>query len=208
MFRELGDPDGGRDLVEQACRITTEQEYAFWQALALCNQAWLTAATGDLDTAIAQVTLGLEILDATGSIANRAYFQSYVVEIRLARGEAQQALSDAERGLIMCREGLGPHFEPELLRLKGKALGALGHSTLSEDHFRAAQSLARVHGMRLFELRAVTDLAASAARRGCVQEAEALFASVSRNWPEGEDAPELARARGVWSGVKPALATL
>jgi class 3 adenylate cyclase len=198
VCRELDDTELGGFFLERALRLSLEHDFAFWHALSLCVQSWLLAEQGEsADKALDAISTGLGALDLIGAVVNRAYFQSYLVDVHLRSGRLNAAIQAAEEGLSMCREGLGPMFEPELLRQRGVALLRSQNDQDAEEHLRAALAGARLQGMRLLELRASRDLACMLRSQGRQAEAHEIFEKTCRAWPDGESSTRLVAARRV-----------
>jgi class 3 adenylate cyclase/tetratricopeptide (TPR) repeat protein len=203
LCRELNDAERAEFFQQRALQLSTEHDFAFWRALSLCVQSWLLAEQGNLDHALQQISGGLGVLDALGAVVNRACFQSYLVDVHTQGGRFEAAMHAADEALSMCREGLGPMYEPELLRQKGIALVRSGESQDAEEHLRAALSSARLQGVRLLELRAARDLAVLLRAQGRVAEGTEIFEKTRRAWPDGESSPQLIAARRVVEGTMP-----
>ena len=101
-------------------------------------------------------------------------------------------LADAERLARASGEML---TFPELLRLQGVLAAAVGDQRAGEKRMRAAIEVAIAQGARLFELRAVRDLARLWAERGERQKAAELLAPVYGGFTEGFDTPDLKEAK-------------
>ena len=192
LCRELRLPDLGERYVSRARTIAERHGYSFWHAIALCNAGWLKLEAGDSDGALDDVRGGLAILDLAGAMINRPFFQTYLVEVHLARGENDRAISAAEAGLEMCRNAVGSHHA--LMRQKGLALGRHGALEAAENHLRAAASLARIDGQRRTELLAARDLAALQACRGTGSDGMQMFERAAAEWPDTEKAPFVVQA--------------
>ena len=88
------------------------------------------------------------------------------------------------------------HYLPELHRVRGEALAALGpvNSEAARGALRRALELARGQGARLFELRATVSLL----RRGAEDDRASTLAALKAlyaGFTEGFDCPDLVEAR-------------
>jgi tetratricopeptide (TPR) repeat protein len=195
LAREWHDVAGARELAARVSSLSAEHDFLFWRALGLCVQGWVTLRTGDAPGAMALAQKGLVMLDDIGSLVNRTYFLSYLVEACLGADELEEGLRAADEALSICRESLGPMYEPELLRLKGALLVASGAEELAIEHFRAALAQSRLSGVRLLEARAARSLAEVLVRRGMRREAEEALQKSCSGWPEGAAGHDLQSAR-------------
>jgi predicted ATPase len=84
---------------------------------------------------------------------------------------------------------------PELLRLRGLLAAAAGDRQAAEEPLRAGLEVAATQGARLFELRAVCDLARLWSKRGERRKAAKLLAPIYGSFVEGHDTPDLREAR-------------
>ncbi|MBM4362963.1 MAG: hypothetical protein FJ104_09805, partial [Deltaproteobacteria bacterium] len=187
LARELGDVPLAAELTLVASQLASEHELLFWRALAFCVEGWLAARAGAAGGADL-VRMGLSILDASGAIVNRSYFQTVLVEVLTLAGQDVDAEAAADVGLAQDATSLGPLFQAELLRLRGVALDRSGRQAEAEDHLTAARSLARIQGMRVAALRAARDLRDHLARRGRRPDPEEELAREVERFPGGVEA--------------------
>ncbi|HEY6559259.1 MAG TPA: AAA family ATPase [Polyangiaceae bacterium] len=195
LARDIDDPELVRVFVERALTLSAEHGLWFWQAIALCGQGWLLALQSAPAEALNAIQSGISLIDAVGAKVNRGYFQGYLVDVLLNSGQPGPALEAVDHGLVICRSGLQPMLEPDLLRRKGRVLAALQQDAAAEAEFRAALGLTESLGMRSLGLRTAQDLALLLHRQGRDREACHLFDQACRDWPEGSSAPVVASAR-------------
>ncbi len=195
ISREMDDAQSARVFVDRALTLSAEHGLWFWQAIALCSQGWLLAVQGAAAEALSAVQSGIGLIDAVGAKVNRGYFQGCLVDVLLNSGQLEPALEAVEQGLVICRSGLQPMLEPDLLRRKGRVLAAMDQADAAESQFRSALGLTGSLGMRFLGLRTALDLALLLQRRGQDCEAHELFEQACRDWPEGASAPVLVSAR-------------
>ena len=92
-------------------------------------------------------------------------------------------------------------WEPEVHRLRGKALAATGDTAEAEDSFLRALELAQGQGERTFELQAAMGLARLLQDQDRSDEAREVLAPVVAWFTEGLDTPLLVGARELLDGL-------
>jgi tetratricopeptide (TPR) repeat protein len=195
LAREWHDLDLARTSAARVATLSAEHDLVFWKALALCVEGWVRMRDGDAAGAIAVVRAGLATFEAIGSVVNRSYFLSYLAEVCLAAGATEEGLAACDDALSLCRESLGPMYEPELLRLKGALLVASGSEAAALEHFRAALAQSRLAGVRFLEVRAAASLAEFLRGHGKTVEALDILATTCGAWPESSEGHDIVLAR-------------
>jgi tetratricopeptide (TPR) repeat protein len=206
LHREFHDVAGTRQFAAQALALSTEHEFYFWRALALCAQGWATLQDGRPTEAIGMIREGLGTLDLVGSVINRSYFASYLVDAYLRTRQFDEGLRAVDDALVISRESLGPMYESELLRLKGVLLVELGQHEEALEYLRAALADARRWGARLLEVRAASSLSSLLGANGQVREAADVLRVTCRKWSELREGPELRAAREALNTLEKSLA--
>ncbi|HXN30533.1 MAG TPA: hypothetical protein VN894_01680, partial [Polyangiaceae bacterium] len=204
LHRELHDLEEARVLAGRVIALSTEHGLHFWKALGLCVLGWVNLQDGKVQEGMAMVEGGLALLDAVGSTVNRSHFACYLLEACLDAGRLDPGLRLANDALSVCREGLGPMYEPELLRLKGALLLRLGSEDEALEHFRAALAETRLQGVRLLELRAAVSLSQLLRRRGKIAEAAGVLEISCHKWPAPIVGHDIDAARAVLTGLSAA----
>jgi class 3 adenylate cyclase/tetratricopeptide (TPR) repeat protein len=194
--------DDAREYTSRALALSTEHGFLFWQAIALCEQGWLTLQAGNAQEAAALIQQGLSILDAVGSVINRTGFACLLLQAQLEGGMLAEGLKEAEAALGLCREA-GALMEPEVLRLKGEMLLKSAPGEKAVECLRSALSNSRLQGNVRSEIRAAMSLGRFLAGAGRVGEARDVLTESCQKWPEAEhDADaDLRRAREVLAGL-------
>jgi tetratricopeptide (TPR) repeat protein len=201
LSRELRDVETARGLAERALALSHEHGLQFWQALALCAQSWVRLQEGSPEEAVALARTGLAIFEAIGSVINRPYFSTYLLEAQLRVGDCEAALRTADESLLVCRESLGPMYEPEILRLKGLVLLESGSEEGAMDCLQAALAQSRLQGAKLFEVRAATSLGRLLERRKMLVQAREVLEASCAKWSASSLARDLEEARSVLAAL-------
>ena len=156
-FLEDFDEAGRRS--EAAAEYCKQQRYPFWisAALSVCGRS--LAEAGDAAKGIALLEEAVALTSAIGSRVVEPLYRGLLAEARLCSPNREQALADCESALELAgRYGVAiSRFD--LLRIRGRALAALGRLTDAEPALYEAMNESRAAGCRLVELKAAADLA-------------------------------------------------
>jgi predicted ATPase len=195
--------DNAQRVCEQAEELEslcTEQRlhYPLWIAMAKFFRGACSVARRP-DEGVALMVRALREYQATG---NRLYLPYWLALLAKALADTDRHL-DALAALQEAQEWVGMTdqcwLQAELHRLKGRIL-ARAHpadSASAEMAFRDAMEVARQQGARMWELRAVSDLARLWSERGERQKAYDLLAPAYAWFSEGFGAPDLQEARAL-----------
>jgi predicted ATPase/class 3 adenylate cyclase len=192
IFRH--EPPAAAHYAGRALRIFEEHRIAQNHALALCENGWALAVSGESEKGLAQIAQGVEGY-ASGLFQH--LLLALQADAQLASGKPEAALASVAAGLKMVKKiGGAPPFEAEFHRLKGEALLA-GAGTVSEAEAATEKGIdvARRQNAKSWELRGATSLARLRRRQGRPQEAVALLAPIYAWFTEGFDTADLQAAR-------------
>ena len=147
------------------------------------------------------IKCGIRHLDAAQKAGSKilfSWYSSFFCELYYLHGEYESSLQMIEKTLEHVNLK-GTHIHtPELYRIKGLSLKAIGESSsVVEEYLNQAIELARQQSAKTFELRAASDLAQLWQQQGKVQEAYELLKSVYDWFTEGFDAIDLKEARAL-----------
>lgn len=185
LHHALRDVDVVRDAADRLLALSTQQRFTHWTMQALHFRSWVAAHDGEFDEAI---RLSLDCGEAArrlGTTLPDTYYQPARLDILLLAGRAEEALTAIdELAAILAERRIRWALDPELLRLRADALGALGRPAEARLALSCAIDLAADRGARLVELRAAADLAEHLRALGRHEEATGLLI------------PRLARIRG------------
>jgi class 3 adenylate cyclase/tetratricopeptide (TPR) repeat protein len=173
-----GDLRRATERVAQGRRIAEENDYAYLTAMATMLDGTLRGCVGHRD-AVDEIERGLEAFRSTGAEIVVPFFQTLRAELLVERDltdEAMALLADARTRI----ERWGERWqEAETWRVEANALAARnGEPSAVESRFQRALEIAREHGALGWELRAATDFADYACRKGRPDEARALLVPV------------------------------
>ncbi|HZY73708.1 MAG TPA: hypothetical protein VFE22_11425, partial [Edaphobacter sp.] len=191
-----GDIDSAQHYVDRSYSLAEANAMGPLMAIGRCRRAELTLRRGDLRQGVDDLRAGLKPIHAA-----RHELLTTEFDMELALGLL--ALGHAEEGLKLVNEaidrvnGSGEFFQlPELLRVKGKLLGAMPTSGCdqAEGCFRQSLDLARLQGARAWELRTATDLAAFMADTEHRASARRLLEQTYSGFTEGFETSDLKAA--------------
>lgn len=170
LYEALLDFERAGDYLADAVRITRGIGSSFWLRTVLSAHARIESLGGDLEAAKRAVA---EIIVA-GETRGRRHPWFAAAEIALAEGNAEEALAIVDR---LVEESSDPggalSWMPELARVRGEALGALGRFDEALDAFGEAREGATDRGHLPFLWKACLSRAALYRRMGQRDEAEA-----------------------------------
>jgi adenylate cyclase len=182
--------------------IYTKQELAFHQALGMLVRGWALAELGRAEDGLQQIRQGLAMFHRTSPVWC-GYGHALLAEAYGKRKEHAAGLAELDEAL-RCAEQTGMRqYEPEMHRLKGEFLLALGpeKSADGEGCFRQAIAIARRQGATALELRAVMSLSRLHVRQGRTAEARQMLAGCYGQFTEGFDTPDLREAQALLQAV-------
>jgi len=154
-----GDRDGAFAAGRRAVALAQKFGLLPWRAGSLLLTAWASAVGAGIADAARLVDS--EIANATASGPLPQYFIGLAAEVLLSAGRAADALAHLDRAIAGIDEpGVG-FYVPEIYRLRGECLLALGRGNKDEARraFATARDSARRQGAVILERRAEASLA-------------------------------------------------
>ncbi|MDX2168606.1 MAG: AAA family ATPase [Deltaproteobacteria bacterium] len=196
MYRDAA---GARASGEQVLRLTTENGFPFWGAIALSLVGWAEAVSDEVEAGIAHLREACAALAATGGSLFAPNMQTFLAEAYLRSGAIESGLEAAELGLRLATETLDRFMLPELWRLKGELLlaGSRGTAAQAVHCFEQAVTTAQASGARSLELRAVTSQVRLQRASGGGETALSRLAALCEWFGAQGDSPDLADARAL-----------
>ncbi len=154
-----GERDGAYAAASRAAALAEKFGLTQWRAGSLVLTAWATAVGAGIADAARLVDAEIGNATATGPLPQ--YFIGLAAEVLLGAGRAADALAHLDRAIAGIDEpGVG-FYVPEIYRLRGECLLALGRANKDEARraFATARDSARRQGAIIFERRAEASLA-------------------------------------------------
>jgi class 3 adenylate cyclase/tetratricopeptide (TPR) repeat protein len=189
------------DRAAASIAFTEENGLGFWSAFDRVLQAWAVARRDASRAAIGELRNALESYRATGAELPGVAFRSMLADACLRAGDADGAMSEVALAMHAVESLKDRIWEPEVYRLKGECLLALGPGAgeEAESCFRKAISVASDRGAKSWELRATISLGRLLRNRGERREAGRTLAAVYESFTEGFDTLDLRDARELLS---------
>ncbi len=154
-----GERDGAYAAASRAAALAQKFGLTQWRAGSLVLTAWATAVGAGIADAARLADAEIGNATATGPLPQ--YFIGLAAEVLLGAGRAADALAHLDRAIAGIDEpGVG-FYVPEIYRLRGECLLALGRGNKDEARwaFATARDSARRQGAVIFERRAEASLA-------------------------------------------------
>ena len=140
--------------------LSTAEGFALWIPLADVFLAWANARQGgDPSLAVEMIQASLNYVHESGTYLNEPDLACMLAETLLLARRPEDALRVARDALEIARLGKNGHGEPELFRIQGEALKALGDERQAGGLYRQGIEASRSMGARFFELRCALALA-------------------------------------------------
>jgi class 3 adenylate cyclase/tetratricopeptide (TPR) repeat protein len=159
-FHVLDDVDQVKAWAPEMRSLSIAEGFALWVPLADIFLAWANARQGgDAAAAAEKIQAALTLVHDSGTYLNEPDLASMYAETLLLAGKPERALAIADEALGITQLGCQRHCQPELLRFKALAEGAMGNSKKSIAFFREAIESAGAMGATLLELRSTLALA-------------------------------------------------
>ncbi len=157
-----GDYEGAAAHAQAAMAVASEHGFLVWMGAAVPHLGIATAMLGDTETGIGMIRQGIDGWHGVGSALFVSYWQHGLGLAYEAAGDLDKALEAVDAGIDHSERHAERFHLAELHRLRARLLAARGDDEAARD-WRLAAEVARGQGARLFELLALSDLAAAGA---------------------------------------------
>jgi predicted ATPase len=186
-------------LLDEVVALANEKGALFWKALAMSNQGWLFALTGNAADAIKLLASGITAYRSTGSRVGIPQSLSYLARAYAELGQFDDAwrlIGEAATAIETSNE---KWYEADIHRMAGEiAMKSPATDTVkAEAYFERALSVARQQQAKSWELRAAMNMARLWRDQGKRDEARDLLAPVYGWFTEGFDTLDLKEAKGL-----------
>jgi predicted ATPase len=169
------------------------ENIALWEPVHQFYACVSRHARGSLN-AVEGMRSAVDELVRDGFLAYIPMYLGMYAEALVSRGKCQDANEAVEYALTLQRQSKENWCLPELLRLKAKAMAALGEQEHARTMLGRARECALTIGARSFELRIVNDLAGMAITEGKNDEAVALLIPIYSSFEEKTATEDLRRS--------------
>jgi len=193
-------PRATLNYAEQLLALVTEHPLPSYRGWATFYYGWARSQQGELNEGLAEMRSGLAQLEATGTQGTLLHLLTLLAEIYIQCGEIQRGADALSRALHhAARTGersylAETHRVQGALHLKKQAVDA------AEASFTRAIEIAQDQEAKLWELRAVVELARLWETQGRAEEAHAKLSKLYAWFTEGLDTPDLQEAAVLLGG--------
>lgn len=184
------------DYAKRCRKISDEQGFAFWVALANGEEGIGCKYLGRFKEAVELLRMALAQLEATGSFIIFPKYRSHLAESLwqsgqrdAAKQQLDQAFADQTQGEYM--------MHAELLRVRGDFARDGGDLDAAEASYREAIAVSQQQGTKMNELRATLHLARLQQSRGQPAAAREQLEPLYNWFTEGFDMPDLKAAKSL-----------
>ena len=181
--------------------ITRSAEHGItdWLDWATCLRGWAMAAEGYHEEGISQIKESATALEAKGAGVWRPYFLCLLAEACMESNRLEDGLNALTEALAAATKHGEREHEAQIHRLRGELLLRQTNFNAAEARrcFERAIELARSQNAKLFQLRAVVNLARLLANQGERGEARAMLAEICGWFTEGFDTADLMEAKAL-----------
>jgi predicted ATPase len=155
----MGDAAGVLACARESVELAAREGFLFWHAGGRVLMGWATAALGDAAGAVAEIRAGLVAWGETGSRTYECYYLGLLAEALCRAGENGEAVRVTEQAIALAEELGEGLYMAELWRIRAGCLIVMRDAGAAEVCFLRARAIAADQGARLFEVRAVAELA-------------------------------------------------
>jgi class 3 adenylate cyclase/predicted ATPase len=181
----------------ELARLAREQKLIMFQAFGLFLEAWAAGERGAPGVGLEEMRRGVEQLREQNALIMNGPLQIALAEAEARAGDCERAIGVLDRALAVADHIGYRAFEAELHRVRGELLLKRdpANSTLAQEAFVTALSLAQNQKARSFVLRASLALAKLYHSMGHADQARATLAAALKGFPSTSEMGEYAEAR-------------
>jgi adenylate cyclase len=180
------------ELAAETMTLSDKYQFPFLLGLSKSLYGWSLTQQGQLSEGIEYLLDGIEQYRQTGSRLLIHFHLAMLAEAYLGIQSFDEALAVLDEGLEFARHTNDLFYIPEVHRLKGDVLLAMGgKQDEAEHHFLTAAELARQQSARSWELRATLSLCKLWHQQHRKEEARAMLAPTLGWFKEGHDTPDV-----------------
>jgi predicted ATPase/DNA-binding winged helix-turn-helix (wHTH) protein len=195
----IGDLAAAEQYLDWFISRAESQSFGPYLDLAHGLKGELAIRRGEVKTGVEMLQSCLEKLHATRYERFTTRFNMMLARGHAASGRFVDGVTLIDEMIRLVEGKGGTSYMPEMLRLKGSILLAMPLPRIedAETCFKQSLELSRARGLRAWELRTATDLAALWASQGRSGDARALLLPVFEQFTEGADTADLRSAERV-----------
>jgi tetratricopeptide (TPR) repeat protein len=195
---ELGEVDTAAKLADECVTLTDKRGYNLWYLIAFVFQSRIHfQKDGDLNK-IEEFQSRLDQMRSAGIRLKSPFYASHLARTRLITGNTEAALEAADYALDLVNERGESWYLAEIYRTRGNILYIIGGNPAeTEKWLQKANSVAGKQNARLFQLRAVRDLAKLWHDQNKTLKALQELQKIYGQFTEGLETPDLKDAAGL-----------
>jgi predicted ATPase len=186
---------------EQISIISSEQGFPMFVGVGDIMRGWCLGSVGQEEEGIPLLLRGLEKYAATGTKLVIPFYLTTLAEVYGKAGQLDEGLNrlgDASKIVETTQERWA---EPEMYRVRGTLLLAVGKHAAAEESYRQALAVAQLQSAKFWELRAALELGRLWRDNGKGTEARELLAPIYGWFTEGHETPVLKDAKALLAEV-------
>ena len=176
---------------QELLTLATEYDLAAFRGWATFYRGWARATMGQAEDGLSDMRAGWDHLQATGSKGSLPHLLTLWAEARLEYGEVDKSEALLDRALALTEQNGEALYLAETHRVRGMAWRRKGVDEEAEACFERAIALAREQSAKLWELRAVEELAQLWMAQGKLEKARVRLSEIYDRFTEGFDGPGL-----------------
>ncbi|MGD2026596.1 MAG: AAA family ATPase [Anaerolineales bacterium] len=192
---ELEDIAAAKKYVEALLKLTTQEHYFLFEAVARTFRGRILFRDGKHKEAIASAQRGLEMFNLTGMVATKILYLHALAEAYCAAGHVREGLEIVMKAEHEEQETGEIRQKASLQRIKGDLHLLGGNEIAAEEAYLAAVATAQEQSAKLLELEAAKRLASLWNRQGKREQAREMLQEVYDWFTEGFDTSMLVEAR-------------
>jgi len=181
--------------------LAREHGFSFWLAMGTVVRGGALIEHGRTEEGIAELTEGLAAWRATGSELSRPYWLALLAGAQLTLGRASDAAALLDEAEVIVERTGERWYEAEVHRLRSEIALRAGDHAEAERSSLCAVEVARRHGAKSLELRAVTSSARLLRSQGRREEARLKLIETCGSFTEGFDTRDLREAKALLEGL-------
>jgi tetratricopeptide (TPR) repeat protein len=153
---ELAD---AQTLVDECFEVASEYGLPFWITWSSCLKGLIQGKQGDYAGGLTRMEQSLIGYRATGALIGLVHFMTEFAETSLAAGDFARGLGIIQEARAICAQTGNRYHAADTHRVQGELLIAANRAEEGELRLVHALNVARSHGAKSLELRALTTLA-------------------------------------------------
>jgi predicted ATPase len=190
-----GEPQRVLDFYVHVRQIVAEHKLPMHGAEEWIWCGWAQGQISPSTDAAALVQQGISNWQGIGANLNQCLLSALLAETCIKIGEMASARQAIETGLAIVATTGEDYYRPELYRLQGQCMLAVGDVDAAQVSFGHALELAQQQRVKSLELRAAMDLSRLLAAQGNQAQAYELLAGIYNWFTEGFDTADLRQAK-------------